>query len=303
MDTFYKLEDLKKFDNLELLAKKVVEGYIVGMHKSPLHGFSAEFAQHRLYNPGNDVKYIDWKVYARTDRLYIKEYEEETNLRCQLIIDTSSSMYFPTDTKNKLRFSIYAAAAIMHVLKHQRDAVGLTIFAQNILELTQAKSSTKHHRHLNAILHQLINKSNKHIKTNIAGTLHQIAESIHKRSLVVLFSDMFGNIEDKEALFSSLQHLKHNKHEIIIFHVMDHKLELNFELHNRPYKLNDVETGETVKIFPNEARDFYQKNVQSYIDELALKCASYKIDFVPIDINKPFAEVLIPYFLKRSKMP
>jgi uncharacterized protein (DUF58 family) len=303
MDTLYKLEDLKKYDNLELLAKKVVEGYIVGLHKSPLHGFSAEFAQHRQYNPGNDIKHVDWKVFARTDKMFIKEYEEETNLRCQIVIDASSSMFFPKKDHNKLMFATYASAALMHVLKKQRDAVGLTIFNESIQEHTEAKSSPKHHRYLSSLLHQVLNTEQEKMKTNISDCLHMVAERIHKRSLVIIFSDMFNNMADKEALFSALQHLKHNKNEIIIFHTMDHKLEMDLELKNRPYKMVDMETGEQVKIFPNEVRDFYTKNIKAFEEELRMTCGAYKVDFVPIDINQPFAEVLIPYFLKRSKMP
>ena len=303
MDTLYKLEDLKKYDNLELLAKQVVEGYIVGLHKSPLHGFSAEFAEHRVYNPGNDVKHIDWKVFARTDKLFVKEYEEETNLRCQIIIDASSSMYFPKKDHNKLIFSIYASAAIMHVLKKQRDAVGLSVFSESLMEHTQAKSSFQHQRYLSSILQGLLNKPDQPLKTNISDTLHQVAETLNKRSMVIIFSDMFNNLEDKEALFSSLQHLKHNKHEVIIFHVMDHHLEVDFEMNNRPYKMVDNETGEQIKVFPNEVRAFYKENMEAFMEELKITCGSYKVDFVPIDINKPFAEVLIPFFLKRSKMP
>ena len=303
MDTLYKLEDLKKYDNLELLAKQVVEGYIVGLHKSPLHGFSAEFAEHRVYNPGNDVKHIDWKVFARTDKLFVKEYEEETNLRCQIIIDASSSMYFPKKDHNKLIFSIYASAAIMHVLKKQRDAVGLSVFSESLMEHTQAKSSLQHQRYLSSILQDLLTTPDQPLKTNISDTLHQVAETLHKRSMVVIFSDMFNNLEDKKALFSSLQHLKHNKHEVIIFHVMDHHLEVDFEMNNRPYKMVDNETGEQIKVFPNEVRAFYKENMEAFMEELKIMCGSYKVDFVPIDINKPFAEVLIPFFLKRSKMP
>ena len=303
MDTLYKLEDLKKYDNLELLAKQVVEGYIVGLHKSPLHGFSAEFAEHRVYNPGNDVKHIDWKVFARTDKLFVKEYEEETNLRCQIIIDASSSMYFPKKDHNKLIFSIYASAAIMHVLKKQRDAVGLSVFSESLMEHTQAKSSFQHQTYLSSILQGLLTKPDQPLKTNISDTLHQVAETLNKRSMVIIFSDMFNNLEDKEALFSSLQHLKHNKHEVIIFHVMDHNLEVDFEMNNRPYKMVDNETGEQIKVFPNEVRAFYKENMEAFMEELKITCGSYKVDFVPIDINKPFAEVLIPFFLKRSKMP
>jgi uncharacterized protein (DUF58 family) len=191
----------------------------------------------------------------------------------------------------------------MHVLKKQRDAVGLSVFSESLMEHTQAKSSLQHQRYLSSILQGLLTTPDQPLKTNISDTLHQVAETLHKRSMVVIFSDMFNNLEDKKALFSSLQHLKHNKHEVIIFHVMDHHLEVDFEMNNRPYKMVDNETGEQIKVFPNEVRAFYKENMEAFMEELKITCGSYKVDFVPIDINKPFAEVLIPFFLKRSKMP
>jgi uncharacterized protein (DUF58 family) len=300
---------LQPFTHLELIAKQVVEGFITGLHKSPFHGFSVEFAEHRLYNKGESTKHIDWKLYGRTDKLFIKRYEEETNLRCQIIIDNSSSMYFPLpegrDPKeNKITFSVYCAAALIELLKRQRDAVGLSIFAEDIEVQTNAKSGSLHHRMLYHELEKMIQpkKPDQRKKTSAVKSLHRIAEAIHKRSLVIIFSDMMDSGADSEELFSALQHLKHNKHEVILFHVNDKQKELDFEFENRPYRFIDMETGEEVKLHPNEIKDTYLKEMSEHKKELMLKCGQYKIDLVEADINLGFSQVLMPYLVKRTKM-
>jgi uncharacterized protein (DUF58 family) len=302
-------QSIQQFTHLEFIAKQVVEGFITGLHKSPFHGFSVEFAEHRLYNKGESTKHIDWKLYGRTDKLFIKRYEEETNLRCQLVIDTSSSMYFPVvDTKdgkqNKITFSTYCAAASIELLKRQRDAVGLSLFSDKIDFFAPAKSSSLHHKVLYHELEKLIQPHdvNTHKTTSATAALHQIAETIHKRSLVIIFSDMMESTSDSEELFSALQHLKHKKHEVILFHVTDKEKELDFDFDNRPYRFVDMETGEEVKLHPNEIKDSYQTSMASYKKELMLKCAQYRIDFIEADINQGFQQVLMPYLVKRTKM-
>jgi len=287
----------------------VVEGFITGLHKSPFHGFSVEFAEHRLYNKGESTRHIDWKLYGRTDKLFIKRYEEETNLRCQIIIDNSSSMYFPVpDGKsakdNKITFSVYCAAALIELLKRQRDAVGLSTFSDNVEVQTGARSSSLHHKMLYHELEKMIQprKADEHKKTSAVKALHQIAEAIHKRSLVIIFSDMMDSQADSDELFSALQHLKHNKHEVILFHVTDKQKEQDFEFENRPYRFIDMETGEEVKLHPNEIKETYLKEMSDYKKELMLKCGQYKIDFVEADINLGFDQVLMPYLVKRTKM-
>ena len=242
------IKDLRQIENLELLAKQVVEGFILGLHKSPFHGFSVEFAEHRIYNPGEATRHIDWKVFGRTDRLYSKKYEEETNLRCQIVIDASSSMYFPEPEKNekglhinKLIFSAICASSLIHLLKLQRDAAGLSLFADDILLHTKAASNNTHHKLLQTQLENFIGKSSRNLQTQAAKCLHVIAENMHRRSLVVLFSDMFEGNENTEDLFSALQHLKHNKHEVILFHVVDKKHEVDFAYDNKPYIFVDME--------------------------------------------------------------
>jgi uncharacterized protein (DUF58 family) len=294
-------------ENLELLARQVVEGFIIGLHKSPFHGFSVEFAEHRLYNPGESTRHMDWKVYARTGKMFVKRYEEETNLRCQIVIDASSSMYFPADENskiNKLKFSILSASVLINILKRQRDAAGLTVFTDELLVNTDAKSNTKHLQLLYAHLENLLKEKPLNIKTSAAKCLHQIAETLHKRSMVIIFSDMFDNIDKggAEELFSALQHLKYNKHEIILFHVVDKKRELDFEFENRPYQFIDMETGEKVKLHANEVKSYYVSQMQKFEKELRLKCGQYKIDFVEADINLDFKQILLPFLTKRTKM-
>ncbi|MCB0522166.1 MAG: DUF58 domain-containing protein [Lewinellaceae bacterium] len=300
--------DVRNLGNLELLAKQVVEGFIIGLHKSPFHGFSVEFAEHRLYNQGEATKDIDWKVYARTDRMYVKKFEEETNLRCQIVVDASSSMYFPEvgkDTKNytnKLRFSALAAAALMNLLQKQRDAFGLTIFDDKLETHTRCKSSTSHYRLLLSYLQQLIDNPERDKTTSAAKALHQIADSIHKRSLVVIFSDMFEQSEDAEAMFSALQHLKHAKHEVILFHTVDKSLEMDFEYENRPYLFIDMETGEQLRLQPNQVKDHYVGQIARFKEALKMKCMQYQVDFVEADINQGFRPILQAWLVKRMRM-
>jgi uncharacterized protein (DUF58 family) len=296
--------DIKESESLELLAKQVVEGFIIGLHKSPFHGFSVEFAEHRIYNPGESTKNIDWKVYARTDRLYSKQFEEETNLRCQVVLDISSSMYFPTekDQNLKLRFSILAAASIIQLMQKQRDAFGLSAFSDHLEWHSNNKSSTQHKQLIFNKLSSFLKDRPKNKKTLASEALHQIAEAVHRRSLIVIFSDMFDDPSDKESLFSALQHLKYNKHEVILFHVVDHKREFDFDFENRPYEFIDLETGEKVKVQSNQVKDYYKKQIQQYKDELKMKCLQFKIDFVEADVNQGFKQVLMPYLVKRSKM-
>lgn len=303
-------QKLQQFSHLEFVARQVVEGFITGLHKSPFHGFSVEFAEHRLYNKGESTKHMDWKLYGRTDKLFVKRYEEETNLRCQVIIDSSSSMYFPVDEKkqqeqqNKITFSAYCAAALIELLKRQRDAIGLSVFAEKLELHTPAKSSSVHNKMLNHELEKLIQyrAPAESKKTFAIEALHQIAEAIHKRSLVVIFSDMMDARNQSDELFSALQHLRHNKHEVILFHVVDRNKEIDFNFDNRPYRFIDLETGQELKVNPSEVKENYLKAISQFEKELKLHCSQYRIDFVEADINQGFEQVLMPYLLKRSRM-
>lgn len=301
-------QQIQQFGHLEFLAKQVVEGFITGLHKSPFHGFSVEFAEHRLYNTGEPTRHIDWRLFGRTEKLFVKRYEEETNLRCQLVIDNSSSMHFPEMRKggpmNKVTFSVHCAAAIAYMLRSQRDAVGLSVFSDKIELQTQAKSNSMHHKMLFAEMEKLMEKGSGTTgkKTVAAEALHEIAETTHKRSLVVLFSDMMDSSQSSEELFSAMQHLRHRRHEVILFHVTDKRLEEDFKFEDRPYLFVDVESGDEVKVHSNEIRQTYVDAMSTYKKELQLRCAQYRIEFVEADINAGYKQVLLPYLLKRERM-
>jgi len=293
--------------NLELLAHQIVEGFITGIHKSPFHGFSVEFSEHKLYNKGETTRHIDWKLFAKTEKLYTKKYEEETNLRCHIIIDNSASMHYPVvkeqriNKLNKVGFSAVASACLMEVLKRQRDAVGLSIFADSYQYYAPEKGSDRHRK---MILHQLekLATGNSYADTETYQYLHEIAEKIHRRSLIFLFTDMFQTNIDEEKMFEALRHLKYNKHEVVLFHTFDMKTELNFDFENSPKKFVDVETGETVNLFADNIKENYTKLVDSYFKELKNKCLQYKISYVPVDIQQGVYQVLTSYFLSRQKM-
>ena len=293
--------------NLELLAHQIVEGFITGIHKSPFHGFSVEFSEHKFYNKGESTRHIDWKLFAKTEKLYTKKYEEETNLRCHIIIDNSASMHYPVvkeqriNQLNKVGFSAVASACLMEVLKRQRDAVGLSIFADSYQYYAPEKGSDRHRK---MIFHQLekLATSNSDTATETYQYLHEIAEKIHRRSLIFLFTDMFQTNLDEEKMFEALRHLKYNKHEVVLFHTFDMKTELNFDFENSPKKFVDVETGEIVNLFADNIKENYTKLVDSYFKELKNKCLQYKISYVPVDIQQGVHQVLTSYFLSRQKM-
>ncbi len=299
----------QKFGNLELLARQVVEGFITGLHKSPFHGFSVEFAEHRIYNPGESTRNIDWKLFARTEKLFVKRYEEETNLRCQLVIDNSSSMYFPAygqsgATPSKIGFSVECAAALTYLLRKQRDAVGLSIISEQTELHTPARSNSVHHQMLFAEMERLYRRENHSLskRSNTAELLHYLAENIHKRSLVILFTDMIDNTSSPHELFSAFQHLKHNKHEVILFHVHEKTKELDFGFENRPVKFVDMETGTEIKLNPADIKEQYTKSMAERFNEIKLKCMQYHIDFVPADINQGYEQVLLSFLVKRSRL-
>jgi uncharacterized protein (DUF58 family) len=297
------LDEVKKIGGLELLAKQLVEGFITGLHKSPYHGFSVEFAEHRLYNEGQSTRHIDWKVFARTDRLYTKQYEEETNLRCLLVIDRSPSMFYPEGRQSKLQFAMNAAAALAYLLQAQRDAAGLCLFSDKIEELTPIKSTTAHLKKLFTILEKYSKPDTFSKKvTRVKSTLDEIAEKIHRRSLVIIFSDMFDESEGLNDIFKSLQHLKHNKHEVLLFHVTDYDSELNFAFADRPHEFIDLESGERLKLNPSEIKLEYETRLKSLHAELKMKCNQLKIEFISVNTKSNYFDVLQGYLNKRAKM-
>lgn len=289
----------------------MVEGFITGLHKSPFHGFSVEFAEHRLYNTGESTKNIDWKLYARTDKLFVKRYEEETNLRCQLLIDQSTSMFFPVERQgnfespNKITFAVYAAALIVELLVRQRDAFGLTLFSDHVDLQTEVRSSTLHQRYVYSILEQLLkpvvpDKMEKR-GTSIADTIHLLAERMHRRSLVVIITDAFVRPDQQEPLFDALRHLRHCKHEVLLFHTYDRDKELQLNYGNKPYYFIDMEGDRKVKVFPNEIAERYRQQMEQQTAALKQHATQYRIDYIPVDINNGFEQVMLPYLLKRSR--
>ena len=296
--------------NLDLFAKQVVEGFITGLHKSPYHGFSVEFAEHRLYNSGESTRHIDWKLYGRTDKLFNKRYEEETNLRCQIVLDTSSSMYYPNyenpslESPNKILFSVYATAVLMNLLKRQRDAVGLSTFTHKLDFHSPNRTTQRHYRLLYNELDKLlkVNAIDQKRETASSEALHQISEMLHKRSMVMIFTDMITDDKDLEQQFEAFKHLKYNKHEVVLFYLTEPKTEIDLEFENKPHKFIDVESGQDIKLSPNQLKELYKEQAQNHITELKLKCLQYKIDLVEVDINKGFEQILISYLLKRKKL-
>jgi len=307
--SFLEKDRLHEQLHLEFLANQVVEGFIIGLHKSPFHGFSVEFAEHRIYNPGESTRNIDWKVFARTDRLYTKRFEEETNLRCQIVLDASSSMFFPYVKQpdlqapgNKFVFSSLAASALMVMLRKQRDAFGLTLFDRDIRFHSAIKSSTSHYKMLLHHLETAFLENPLSRETRAAETLHILADKIHRRSLVILFSDMFENMDQEEELFQALRHLKHNKHEVILFHTVDQAREVAFDFPDRPYEFIDLESGESVKVQAGQVREHYVRQMSRYITHLRERCLQYRIDFVEADIQQGYRQILLPYLVKRKRM-
>ncbi|MBB3124070.1 uncharacterized protein (DUF58 family) [Mesoflavibacter sabulilitoris] len=295
------------FKNLEHLAKQVVEGFISGMHKSPFHGFSAEFAEHKIYNQGESTKHIDWKLFAKTDKLYTKRFDDETNLRCHIILDNSSSMHYPIlsnfsiNNLNKIAFSALASASLMHILKRQRDAVGLSIYSDVYDFYAPEKGSERHHQMLIHQLEKTIEKKQKNKHTETFTLLHQIAEKIHRRSLIFLFTDMFQTQTNEQKLFEALRHLKHNKHEVVLFHVFDSEKELIFNFDNKPKRFIDVETGQYINLYADSVKENYNKMVKEYFKQLKLKCLQYKIKYVQSNVNQGFNDVLTTYMIERQK--
>ena len=302
------LSAIRSFENLEFLARQLVDGFITGLHQSPYHGFSVEFSEHRLYNPGESTRHIDWKVFARTDKLFVKRYEEETNLRCHILLDVSPSMYYPAPGHDKLKFSILATAALTTLLNRQRDAVGLVTFADTVELQTPVRSTSTHRHTLLLALQQLLDRpptpaaAGSGRQTDVAGVIHAIAQQIPKRSLVVIFSDMLGrDAAGQEAALAALQHLRHQHHEVLLFHVLDRATEHDFDFAERPYIFEDIETGFEIKLQPNQVREQYQAAMTKFAQELALRCGQLKIDFVPVDVREPFDKVLYAYLVKRAK--
>lgn len=300
---------VRQFSSLELFARHVVEGFLTGLHKSPFHGFSVEFAEHRQYNRGESIKHIDWKLYGRTEKLFVKKYEEETNLRCQLVLDVSSSMYFPFKNqkapkgqKNKLDFAVHAAASLAYLFRKQRDAIGLATIANSVEEFLPAKGSSKHRQRVIDIMDGLLEQEKFEASSNLANGIHEVSEKFPKRSLVVIFTDLMESGKELNDLFDSFHHLRHNKHEVILFHVMDKNLESDLNFADKPTTFIDPETNEQIRLNPISVRNNYRKSQAKLEHTIDLKCGQYGIDYQKVDISEGFYSVLLAFLSKRSKM-
>ena len=270
-------DTISRYKSLDFFARQVVEGFITGRHRSPFHGFSVEFSDYRQYNTGESTRNIDWRLFGRTDRLYIKQFEEETNLRCQLVIDHSGSMLFPLEGQgeiehpNKLTFSVYAAAVLIELLHRQRDAFGLTLISDRIDTNTPCRSNTAHQQYLYTELEKLLQPSTTHaIKQSSTQALKHSSNQSLKQSLHLLAEQL-------------------------------HALELQLGYDARPYRFIDLESGDTINLNPSEIAATYRSMMEHQQAELQQRALQYRIDYIPVDIAQGFHQILLPFLLKRSK--
>lgn len=291
---------------LELKARRIVEGFISGLHKSPYHGFSVEFAEHKPYNQGDDFKHIDWKVYAKTERFYVKKYEAETNLRAHVVLDISSSMNYKYFAEwSKLTYGIHYAAALMHMMNRQRDACGLVLFDEQIREIYPPKSSYTHLRMLFNQLEKVMAdkpESDDMRQSASADALNQLAEKLKRRSLIVIITDLFENVKGHEELISALRHLRHNRHEVLIFNVLEHKSERELDFPDGQYLFEDMETGEQLEVNPAQFKSSYQDKVKDHTRKFKIACSEAGVDFEEIDTQKAFDLALLAYLNKRKRL-
>lgn len=285
---------ISRLSNLELRARLVVEGFIAGLHKSPYHGFSVEFAEHRQYMPGDDFKHIDWKVYGKTDRFYVKQFQEETNLKAYMLLDCSASMRYGSHDVSKFQYASYLAAALCYMLVHQRDAAGLITFDERIRSILPARSVTSY---LPRLLMEIERTEPAH-GTAIVPTLHEMAERIKRRSLIVLFSDLYE--ENIQAMVQGFKHFRHRKHEMLVFHILDPQ-EIGFDFQDDAV-FQDMESGEKINTQPVHVREAYRKLVREYLTTLKKGCRENNIEYVPLTTDTAFDLALVQYLRKRKKI-
>lgn len=287
-------EVVAKLANMELVARLVVEGFITGLHKSPYHGFSVEFAEHRQYMPGDEPKHIDWKIYGKTDRYYIKQFEEETNLKSYIILDASRSMAYSSNGKmSKLEYASYVAAALSYLMVQQRDAVGLTVYDEKVRIHMPPHASKSY---LKAILKQLELTEGSN-KTGTAASLHQIAERIKRRGLVIILSDLF---DKPNEVATALKHFRHKKNEVIVMQILD-PLERTFAFGSDAV-FRDMETAEEITTQPHHLQKAYQEEMKKFLDYYKKECRENNIDYVLLDTSTPFDTALFQYLSKRKMM-
>jgi uncharacterized protein (DUF58 family) len=278
---------------MQLRARMVVEGFIVGLHKSPYHGFSVEFAEHRPYMPGDPLRNLDWKVFAKTDRFYVKQYEEETNLKSYVLLDVSNSMNFGTTGVTKFQYASYLAAALSFLMIQQRDAAGLVTYDSDIRAFLPPRSVRSY---LNVILAQLEN-TQPSSKTDIGRNLHTVAERIRRRGLIIVISDL---LDDPASIISGLRHFRHNGHEVLVLHTLDPR-EIDFA-YSGDVRFKDLETDDEIATQPWHLRKEYRGMMNEFIEKLRRACREDKIDYHLLDTSKPYDEALIQYLTKRKKI-
>jgi len=297
---------VRKLSNIDIKAKMIVEGFITGMHRSPYHGFSVEFAEHRPYNAGESLRSVDWKVYGKTDKLFTKKYEEETNLRCQVVLDISDSMRYPVnapDRLSKLEYGAYLSAALQYLMIGQRDAAGLSLFDDALRFYAPPKSRYSWLLPMYLELERIVAQKEFFTrKTAAASVLNQLAIKFNRRSFVVIITDLFNQLEKQEEFLLSLQHLRHAKHEVIVFHLLDRKTEGEFDFPNRPLLLKDLESGETLEVLPSQVRSAYREMMARFTGTFKKKCYELNIDFVETDIAQPYSKALTDYLVKRQSI-
>lgn len=285
-------EALARLNKFQLAAKSIVEGFLVGLHKSPYHGFSAEFSDHRQYNPGEPLKDLDWKVLAKTERYYVKRYEEETNLRSYILLDHSKSMFFSSGRSSKIDYATRLAGALAWLMISQKDAAGLYTFNHKITAAYPPKAIRSYTAQLFTALLNLQAED----KTDFLGPLHQIAELIRKRSLVIVISDL---LDEPEKVMSALKHFRTRHHEVLVFHIVDPQEEL-FD-YKRETEFVDSETGEKITVSPWQIRKEYQENYQAFGAELKRECYKHQIEYNPVNTATPLEDLLLKYLIKRSR--
>ena len=284
---------ISRLNNLSLKARFVVEGFIVGLHKSPYHGFSVEFSEHRPYGSGDEIRHVDWKLWGKTDRFFIKQFEEETNLKSYLLLDQSLSMTYKSDKVSKLEYAQILAASLGYLMLKQQDAVGLTLFDDQIRVNIPARSKRSH---LNILLSRMQN-INAGPETTIAPVLHQTAETIKKRGLIILISDLF---DDPEKVLSGLQHFRYKGHEVIVFHILDPQ-ELTLDFSQR-IRFRDLESGEEIITDPWHIQSDYQKSMEDFCNYFKTRCRQKNIDYVRLSTDTALDLALSEYLLKRKRV-
>ena len=294
---------VSRLKNMEMRARLVVEGFITGLHKSPYHGFSVEFAEHRPYNPGDDLRHVDWKVYAKSDRYYIKQYEEETNLRHYVVLDTSASMqYRYAGQVSKLEYGAYLAAALHFLMVMQRDATGLMTFDSEIRTVLRPRSTMRYLREILLHLERFSKFTSTEPYTGTAHALHRVAEIVHRRSLIVIISDLIDGAESQEQVVRALRRLRHKGHEVLIFRILEGTTERLFNLPDRPMVLRDMESGNELSLHPGQLREAYMTRMASLTEILRRQCLEHAIDYVELDTAVPYDKALLAYLNKRRTL-